>query len=151
MTTTRPTQTIPPEHHAVVRELIAWLRGEGLCPDHEDGFLATLPGWDDHVAEDLTPRMWAAVLEQALRQSTSALVVATTRDVADVDACAAALLELAAPMGTGYVSVSSRPDCVWVSVGDYRVFLSRTAPHRTVWVIRGLATCLADIDAQEAA
>lgn len=66
MTTTQPTPTIPPEHHALVRELISWLRGEQLCPDHAEGVLGTLPGWAEYAADELTDAGWAKTLEQAL-------------------------------------------------------------------------------------
>lgn len=71
---------IPTEHHALVRTLIRRLRDERIdnsLPDATDDpkLLASLPGWDDYVAEDLSPRMWAAVLETALRASAAAQLI----------------------------------------------------------------------------
>ena len=55
----------------IIRALILWLRAEGPMPDHEAGFLATLPGWADYEAEEITARGWALVLEKSLQLRTS--------------------------------------------------------------------------------
>lgn len=57
----------------IIRALILWLRAEGPMPEHDAGFLATLPGWADYEAEEITARGWALVLEKSLQLRTFAV------------------------------------------------------------------------------